>query len=266
MTQASPPDSIGQDVLFTVDGGIATVLLNRPASRNAINGKVTEALRWIVDAINQDPAISVAILGSNTPGMFCAGADLAEIAKGGGAKFVDAQYGFAGLVRAPRAKPWIAAVDGPAMGGGFEIALACEMIVASDRALFGLPEVKRGLMAMAGGAIRLPRLLPRALALEALLTGDPIPATTAQAHGLVNQVVDPTAVLPAALDLAKRVAANAPIALRESLSLALAASIGGEETLWTANDAALLRVSQSEDAREGPLAFIEKRPPVWTGR
>lgn len=266
MTQASPPDSIGQEVLFTVDGGIATVLLNRPASRNAINGKVTEALRWAVDAIDQDPGISVAILGSNTPGMFCAGADLAEIAKGGGAQFVDAQYGFAGLVRAPRAKPWIAAVDGPAMGGGFEIALSCEMIIASDRASFGLPEVKRGLMAMAGGAIRLPRLLPRALALEALLTGDPLLPNTALAHGLVNQVVAADATFPAALQLAERVARNAPIAVRESLALARSASIGDEQSLWAASDAAMLNVASSEDAREGPRAFMEKRLPVWTGK
>jgi enoyl-CoA hydratase/carnithine racemase len=260
------PDSVGQDVLFTVTGQVATVLLNRPERRNAINGGVTRALRWIVDQVEQSSAIAVVVLGSSTPGMFCAGADLAEIARGGGADLVDQRYGFAGFVRAQKSKPWIAAVDGPAMGGGFELALSCDMIIASNNALFGLPEVKRGLMAMAGGAIRLPRLLPRALAMEALLTGDPITPGTAQAHGLINTVVAPEDVLPSAIDLAERVARNAPIALRESLALAQAASIADEGALWTASDAAMLRVASSEDAREGPRAFIEKREPNWSGR
>lgn len=260
------PDSVGQEVLFNVAGQVATVLLNRPESRNAINGRVTRALRWIIDEIEQSPSIAIAVLGSSTPGTFCAGADLAEIAKGGGADLVDHEYGFAGFVRAARAKPWIAAVNGPAMGGGFELALSCEMIVASDKAVFGLPEVKRGLMAMAGGAIRLPRLLPRALAIEALITGDPIGPDTAQAYGLVNKVVKQDEVLSAAQSLAERVARNAPIALRESLALARAASTGDESTLWAANDAAMLRVASSEDAREGPRAFMEKREPKWSGR
>lgn len=260
------PDSVGQDVLFHVTGQVATVLLNRPDSRNAINGSVTRALRWIIDEVDQSPSIAVAVIGSSTPGMFCAGADLAEIARGGGADLVDPDYGFAGFVRAPRAKPWIAAVDGPAMGGGFEIALSCEMIVASDKALFGLPEVRRGLMAMAGGAIRLPRLLPRALAIEALMTGDPIAAGTAQAYGLINRLVSPEEVMSAALGLAERIARNAPLALRESLALARAASSADEDGLWAANDTAMLRVASSEDAREGPRAFMEKREPKWSGR
>lgn len=266
MNADARPESVGQDVLFEVTGQVATVLLNRPDSRNAINGNVARALRWIIDEIDQSPSIAVAVLGSSTAGMFCAGADLAEIARGGGADLIDPDYGFAGFVRASRAKPWIAAVDGPAMGGGFEIALACEMIVASDKALFGLPEVKRGLMAMAGGAIRLPRLLPRALAIEALMTGDPIAADTAQAHGLINKVAAREEVMPAALGLAERIARNAPISLRESLALARAASTADEQALWDANDAATLRVVGSEDAREGPRAFIEKREPNWSGR
>ena len=231
MHQDERPESVGQDVLFTVTGQVATVLLNRPERRNAINGGVTRALRWIVDQVDQLSSIAVVVLGSSTPGMFCAGADLSEIARGGGADLVDQRYGFAGFVRAQKSKPWIAAVDGPAMGGGFEIALSCDMIIASNNALFGLPEVKRGLMAMAGGAIRLPRLLPRALAMEALLTGDPITPDTAHLHGLVNRVVGQEEIMPTALDLAERVARNAPIALRESLALAQTASIAEEDTL-----------------------------------
>lgn len=266
MHQDERPESVGQDVLFTVTGQVATVLLNRPERRNAINGGVTRALRWIVDQVDQLSSIAVVVLGSNTPGMFCAGADLSEIARGGGADLVDQRYGFAGFVRAQKSKPWIAAVDGPAMGGGFEIALSCDMIIASNNALFGLPEVKRGLMAMAGGAIRLPRLLPRALAMEALLTGDPITPDTAHLHGLVNRVVGQEEIMPTALDLAERVARNAPIALRESLALAQTASIAEEDTLWSASDAAMVRVASSDDAREGPRAFMEKREPNWSGR
>ena len=266
MHQDERPESVGQDVLFTLTGQVATVLLNRPERRNAINGGVTRALRWIVDQVDQLSSIAVVVLGSSTPGMFCAGADLSEIARGGGADLVDQRYGFAGFVRAQKSKPWIAAVDGPAMGGGFEIALSCDMIIASNNALFGLPEVKRGLMAMAGGAIRLPRLLPRALAMEALLTGDPITPDTAHLHGLVNRVVGQEEIMPTALDLAERVARNAPIALRESLALAQTASIAEEDTLWSASDAAMVRVASSDDAREGPRAFMEKREPNWSGR
>jgi enoyl-CoA hydratase/carnithine racemase len=265
MWQSQPPEGLGEVVRFELAGRVATVRLNRPDSRNAINGAVTRLMAWILDEVDANPAIAVAILGSVTPGMFCAGADLAEIARGGGADLIDADKGFGGFVKARRAKPWIAAVDGAAMGGGFELALACDLIVASDRAVFGLPEVKRGLMAMAGGAIRLPRLLPRALALEALLTGDPIPPELALAHGLVNRVVAPGALGETALELAGRIARNAPLSLRESLGLAHAASGGDEGALWQANDAATLRVSRSDDAREGPLAFVEKREPRWSG-
>lgn len=265
MTRSVPPEGVGSVVRFDVAGGVARVTLSRPESRNAINGAVTRALAWVVEEVDANPEILVAVLASGTPGMFCAGADLAEIARGGGADLVDPAKGFGGFVKAQRAKPWIAAVDGAAMGGGFELALACEMIVATDRALFGLPEVKRGLMAMAGGAIRLPRRLPRALAIEALLTGDPISADLAAAHGLVNRVVELSALQDTAMALAGRIARNAPLALRESLQLARAAEGADDAALWQANDAAMMRVAKSADAREGPLAFMEKREPRWSG-
>lgn len=265
MDKPPQPDSIGREIRFEVSNRIASVMLARPGSRNAINGAVVRALAWIVDEVETNPEISVAVLGSATPGMFCAGADLAEIASGGGAELVDPDKGFGGFVRAVRAKPWIAAVDGAAMGGGFELALACDMIVVSDRALFGLPEVKRGLLAMAGGAIRLPRRLPRALAIEALLTGELISPAQALEHGLVNRVVAQDLLETTARDLAALIARNAPIALRESLQLARATDGLDESGLWQANDAATLRVVSSADAREGPRAFMEKREPRWSG-
>ncbi len=265
MTRTSAPEDIGDVVQYKVSGGIALVTLNRPESRNAVNGAVARALAWIVGEVDANPDIAVAVLASGTPGIFCAGADLAEIARGGGADLVHPHNGFGGFVRAHRSKPWIAAVDGAAMGGGFELALACEMIVASDRAQFGLPEVKRGLMAMAGGAIRLPRRLPRALAIESLLTGDPISAELAAAHGLVNRVVAADVLNDTTIRLAGRIARNAPIALRESLKLARAADGGDDAALWEASDAAMMRVVTSADAREGPLAFMEKREPRWSG-
>ena len=265
MSKQSIPSGVGAVVQFDVEGPIARVRLNRPESRNAINGDVTRAMVWIVNAVECDQSIAVAILESSTPGIFCAGADLAEIARGGGADLVDDAYGFGGFIKAQKPKPWIAAVDGPAVGGGFEFALNCDMIVASDRARFGLPEVKRGLMAMAGGAIRLSRHLPRALALEAIATGDPITPEIALAHGLINRLVLSDQLEETTLDLARRIARNAPLAVRESLVLARAASAFDEAVLWQANDAALGRIVQSNDAREGPRAFLEKREPKWSG-
>lgn len=263
--EAGQPDSIGREVWFDVVGRVARVRLARPDSRNAINGAVVRGLAWIVDQVESDAGIAVAVLDSATVGMFCAGADLAEIARGGGHDLVHPTKGFGGFVKAERSKPWIAAVGGAAMGGGFELALSCDMIVASDDAQFGLPEVKRGLMAMAGGAIRLPRRLPQALAIEALLTGDPITPQVAAAYGLVNRVVPSEELEPVSLDLANRIARNAPIAVRESLQLARAADGVDETRLWQANDAATLRVVTSADAREGPRAFLEKREPKWSG-
>lgn len=259
------PESVGREVRLEVIGKVAKVILARPECRNAINGAIVRALSWIVDEVEANPNIAVAVLCSAELGMFCAGADLAEIARGGGADLVDPKKGFGGFVKAVRTKPWIAAVDGAAMGGGFELALACDMIVASDRTVFGLPEVKRGLMAMAGGAIRLPCRFPRALAIEALMTGEPITADLALKHGLVNRVTVPDALETTALDLATQIARNAPIALRESLALARAADGIDEGALWSANDAAMLRVVASSDAREGPRAFMEKRQPQWSG-
>ena len=261
----SAENSTGNEVLFEVAGQVARVRLNRPESRNAINGAVTRTMGKILAEVENNPAIQVAVLESSTPGMFCAGADLAEIARGGGGDLVDKDGGFAGFVNAARKKAWIASIDGVAFGGGFELALSCDLIVASENARFALPEVKRGLIAMAGGVIRLPRVLPRALAFEAIATGDPIMPEVALAHGMINKLVPPAELEQATLNLAQRIARNAPLAVRESLALARAAAAVGEEALWQANDQTMIHVVTSNDAREGPLAFMEKREPKWSG-
>lgn len=244
---------------------VALVTINRPDARNAINGAVAEGLEAAVKRIEEDADIRVAILTAAGGKSFSAGADLKEVAAGRGAEIVRPNGGFAGFVQAARMKPWIAAVRGAALGGGLELSLACDMIVAADTASFGLPEVKRGIFAGAGGILRLPRAIPRALALEMIATGEPIDAARAASLGLVNRVVGDDAVLEAAIDLGERIAANAPLAVQHSLHVARAAA-GGEDELWQLNRNAAKVVLRSADAREGPKAFMEKRAPVWTGR
>ena len=174
--------------------------------------------------------------------------------------------GFAGFAYARRRKPWIAAVRGAALAGGCELCLACDMIVAAGDSRFGLPEVKRGLMAAAGGLSRLPRAIPRHIALEMIATGDPIDAPRAYALGLVNRLTAPDAVMTEALALARQIACNAPLAVQESVTLAREAAYMDEAETGRATDAAMARLRETEDFREGPRAFVEKRAPVWTGR
>ena len=245
---------------------IAVVTLNRPDARNAINGAIAKELGRIVAASEADDAIRCVVLTGAGDRAFCAGADLKEISAGRIGDLVTRDGGFAGFVRAARTKPWIAAADGPALAGGTEILLACDMAILSEAATMGLPEVKRGLAALAGGLYRLPRALPRALALELIATGDPITADRALAHGLVNQVTPKGEALERALLLAERSAANAPVAVRESLTIARRAFDFAESDLERDSDAMGKRLALTEDYREGPLAFIEKRAPNWTGR
>lgn len=260
------PDSVNRDVLFSVDANVALVQLNRPERRNAVNGDVVKAMSWICETVDADANIRAVVLTSAHPGMFCAGADLSEIAKGRGGELINDYGGFGGFVQAPRATPWIAAVDGPAMGGGFEFALACDMIVASNSAQFGLPEVKRGLFAAAGGVFRLPRALPRVIANELIATGDAIAADRALAFGMINEVVSSDALIGSAMTLGQRIAANAPISVRESLQLARHSLSGNEDAIWKASNTAAMKVMTSADAQEGPRAFMEKRAPNWSGR
>lgn len=259
------PAALGQEVLLLQPApGVAVIALNRPKKRNAITGAMAAALEWAALWCETSPDIRVLILTSAAPGMFCAGADLGEVASGA-VKFVfTPQGGFGGLVDLPHSKPWIAAVSGPTLAGGLEIVLACDMIVAAPSTTLGLPEVKRGLFAAAGGVHRLPRALPRHLALELVCTGEPMPVARAHALGLVNHVVPEGELLDRAVALGKVIAANAPGSVRESLALARAAVETRDADARVLSGEADARVHAHPDSKEGPKAFLEKRAPVWS--
>ncbi|MDO8705419.1 MAG: enoyl-CoA hydratase-related protein [Sulfuricaulis sp.] len=245
---------------------VVMVTINRPLVRNAINGDVTQALDRAWKQVEADPDARVAILSAAGDQVFCAGADLKEIAAGNREKLFTAEGGFAGFVHAKRSKVWIAAVNGIAVGGGTEIALACDMVVAAETASFGLPEVKRSLMALAGGIYRLARAIPRNIALEMIATGEPIDAARAYQLGLVSRVVPAHALRDTAIKLAETISANAPMAVRESVALARSAADLTEAELRAAGEAARLRLYATDDFLEGPRAFIERRAPNWSGR
>ena len=249
-----------------VETGLAVVTLNRPEKRNAVNAAVANGLEAALKRSQADPSIRAVILAAEGERVFSAGADLAAVAAGEGRGISTPDGGFAGFVCAQRSKPWIAAVRGKALAGGFELALACDMIVASDDAMFGLPEPKRGLIAGAGGSTRLVRALPRHIAIELIVTGDPIGVERAYQLGLVNRVVPSQRVLEEALELARRITGNAPIAVQEALELARQAADLSDEQAMEATHRAMARLAQTEDFKEGPRAFVEKREPVWQGR
>lgn len=245
---------------------VALVTLNRPDKRNAVSPAVSAAMERILGKIEGDPEIRVAILTSCDARVFCAGADLGAIAAGKAQGIDTPNGGFAGFVYAQRSKPWIAAVEGLAVAGGCELCLACDMIVASENARFGLPEVKRGLMPGAGGVHRLPLTVPRNLATEMIFTGEQFDAASAHRMGLVNRLAPAGGALAAARALAEIIAENAPLAVQYSLA-AIRASTGqpdGAGRAVVAERFAALR--RTEDYQEGPRAFVEKRAPVWKGR
>ncbi|MDQ1672219.1 MAG: hypothetical protein QOC98_781 [Frankiaceae bacterium] len=274
MTNGNQPDS-GSDggaddgtdevVRYEVDGRIVTITLNRPKQRNSVSPELASALGDAVARFEADPEVWVAIL-TGAGGVFSAGADLKAIAAGRGAELSVEPGGFAGYVRYPRTKPVIAAVRGFALAGGTELVLASDMVIAGTDTFFGVPEVTRGIVAAAGGLFRLPRVLPRARALELIATGDRLGAEEALRHGMVNAVVEPDQVLATARELAEKICANAPVAVRESLALARRAAELTEDEAWQLSGEARNRVMATEDAAEGPRAFAEKRPAVWKGR
>lgn len=260
------PAGFGKEILYeVVDDHIAVVTLNRPEKRNAVNAAVAEALDYAVKKTEADPNIWVCVLSSSNDKTFCAGADLAEIAAGNRHLLKTRDGHFAGFVDSKRVKPWIAAVRGSALAGGCELAIACDMIVCGEDSGFGLPEVKRGLFAAAGGVYRLPRALPRNIALELIATGDPLPAKRAYELGLVNRVAPSAQVIETAIALARAIAENAPKSVHESLRVARLAGELTDSELRLLSDYVSDPIMDSQDAKEGSAAFLEKRKPVWTG-
>ena len=246
-------------------GRVAVLTINRPEARNAVNGDVAAGLEAAIDRVEADDETWVTVLtGAGTT--FSAGADLKAI-NSGQAGSLNTKRGFAGFTQYERNKPVIAAVDGPALAGGCEIALACDLIVASTNAKFGLPEVKRSLAAAAGGLFRLPQVLPPRIALELIMTGEPIDAERAYALGMVNRIVDAGQAVDAAVELAETICKAAPLAVRESRRVALKSmQLTNEDELWQLSAAAFGNLARTEDFGEGPRAFIEKREPQWKAR
>ncbi len=251
-----------QVLLEHVGEHIAVIRLNRPEAHNAISVQMAEDIERFVAEIEADPKVRVAIVAANGKS-FCAGADLKEVAAGRGAQLMRPDTGFAGFVYAPKRKLWIAAVQGAAHGGGTEISLSCDMIVAGEAASFGLTEARRGLIAGAGGAYRIARAIPRAIAIEVVATAVPLSAARAYEVGLVNRVVPTESVMQEAIKLAEVVAANSPLSVRESLLVTRAASQGDEAAFRRIQDEAVARVVAGPDLIEGATAFAEKRAPVW---
>jgi enoyl-CoA hydratase len=249
---------------YEVRGRVAIISINRPEARNAVNGEVASGIEAAVDRLEADDEVWVGILAGRGP-VFSAGADLKAVAAGRMSELQTSRGGFGGLVRRERTKVLIAAVDGPALAGGTELMLACDLVVASRAASFGIPEVKRSLVAGAGGLFRLPRALPPAIAMQLAVTGEPIGAEEAARFGLINELVEPGGALDAALALADRITANAPIAVRLSRAVVRAATSANDDELWRLSARALAEVAKTDDFAEGPRAFIEKRPPNWTG-
>ncbi|MET0705093.1 MAG: crotonase/enoyl-CoA hydratase family protein [Mycobacterium sp.] len=257
-------------VLTERRGNVSVITLNRPEARNAINQAVSTALGDALHAAQLDPEVRAVIITGAGDKSFCAGADLKAISRRENIFHPDhPEWGFAGYVRHFIDKPTIAAVNGTALGGGTELALASDLIVAEESARFGLPEVKRGLLAAAGGVFRIVDHLPRKVALELLFTGEPISAADALRWGLINKVVPDGAVVEGALALAERITGNAPLAVSATKRVAYGVDDGvitGDETGWGRTMSEMGALLKSEDAKEGPRAFAEKRPPVWTAR
>jgi enoyl-CoA hydratase/carnithine racemase len=245
---------------------VVLVTISRPETLNAVNAQVARELERVVATTEADPNVWAVVLTGSGSRAFCTGADLKEVAAGRLTSLWTQAGGFAGFVNAPRSKLWIAAVEGLALAGGFELALACDLIVASEEAAFGLPEVTRGLLAAAGGAYRLMRALPRATALELIATGDRLSAARALSLSLINQLAPKGQAVKVALALAERICRNAPVAVRESLGIARQAYDLDDATLSRLSSEAQTRLMQTEDFAEGPLAFVQKRPPQWRGR
>jgi enoyl-CoA hydratase len=254
---------VSDEVLVERRGAVQLIVINRQEARNALNLAVATGIRDAVDELDADDELRAGVL-TGAGGTFSAGMDLKAFLRGERPSFPG--RGLCGITQTPPRKPLIAAVEGWALAGGFELVLACDLVVASTSARFGVPEVKRSLVAAAGGALLLAQRIPRAIALEMLLTGDPIDAERAAEVGLINRLVDDGQATDIAVELAMRIAANGPLALIATKEIAAGGADWDGAEKWEKATALMAPVFGSEDAQEGARAFTEKRPPVWKGQ
>ena len=254
---------MSDEVLVERRGAVQLIVINRPEVRNALNLAVATGIRDAVDELDADDELRAGVL-TGAGGTFSAGMDLKAFMRGERPAFPG--RGLCGITQTPPRKPMIAAVEGWALAGGFELVLACDLVVASTSARFGVPEVTRSLVAAAGGALLLPQRIPRAIALEMLLTGDPIGAERAAEAGLINRLVDDGQATDVAVKLATRIAANGPLALIATKQIAAGGADWDGAEKWEKANALMAPVFGSQDAQEGARAFAEKRPPVWKGQ
>ena len=254
---------MSNEVLVDVADGIMTVTLNRPKAKNAANKALADGVAAAMDELDSNDEVRVAII-TGAGGTFCSGMDLKAFVTGE-LPIVEGR-GFAGLTECSPRKPLIAAIEGYALAGGLELAISCDLIVTADNAKFGIPEVKRGLAAAAGGLMKLPRQIPSRLAMELALTGDFISAQRAFEIGLVNEVVPAGTALDAAKALAARIVANGPLAVAASKQVVLQSGDWSDDEMWQKQQEIVSPVFMSADAIEGSTAFAEKRAPNWTGK
>lgn len=250
------------DALVDIQDGVIVITINRPEAKNAMNKQAAEIIADAMDQLDGNDDLRVGIV-TGAGGTFCSGMDLKGFLKG--EMPIAKGRGFAGFVQAPPQKPLIAAVDGYALAGGLETAIACDMVVANDQAKFGIPEAKRGLAAAAGGLIRLPRKIPQNIAMEFALTGDFVDAKRAYELGFVNRLVS-GAALEGALELAHTINANGPLAVQRSKAVVSQSYLWSDEEMWDKQNEVLGNLFMTEDAREGAAAFAEKRKPNWKGK
>jgi enoyl-CoA hydratase len=251
---------VSDEVLVERRGAVQVVTINRPQARNALDAAVARGVADAVDELDASDELRVGVL-TGAGGFFSAGMDLRAFLRGE-TPAIEGR-GLCGITTTPPRKPLVAAVEGWALAGGFELVLACDVVVAARTAAFGVPEVKRSLVAAGGAALLLPQRVPRAVALEMLLTGEPIDAERAAAVGLVNRVVDEGAALETAVELATAIAANGPLAVTATKRIVQEAPSWTQEEAWTRQDEIVRPVFASEDAREGSTAFAERRAPLW---
>jgi enoyl-CoA hydratase len=252
-----------EPVLTERRGNVLLITLNRPEVRNAVNAALAEGVGNALEELDADDSLSVGVL-TGAGGFFCAGMDLGAFVKGESSWFGD--RGFAGITQRSARKPLIAAIEGFALAGGLEIALACDLIVAAKGAKMGIPEAKRSILAAAGALLRLPRRMPYHLVMELALTGDPFPADRFYELGVVNRLVEPGATVDAALELAAQIGKNGPLALIASKQILQQQFDWSSAEMWEKQGEIVGPLFNSEDAKEGASAFKEKREPVWKGR